>query len=207
MVDHFRIYVVVDQLLYRRELCALLTQTPRFLISAYSNVKEFYAQHPSRETGLVLCGSDSRQKQFPPNLEDLHDHADLPVVAANRVGEDTYVIASRIGKLSDGRRTDGAGLCDYLATISLRLEPAAPEPADRPMSGKYLSRLSAREFEILHHLVDGQSSKMIARLLGVSHRTVDCHRARIMRKLGANNIAKLVTAAYLNGLTITGPSH
>ena len=53
-------------------------------------------------------------------------------------------------------------------------------------------RLTPRERVILAQIVKGASSKESARSLGISPRTVEFHRANIMQKLGARNIAVLV---------------
>jgi FixJ family two-component response regulator len=52
--------------------------------------------------------------------------------------------------------------------------------------------LTQRERLILAQVVHGASSKQIARKLGVSPRTVEFHRANIMKKYGARNSAELV---------------
>jgi DNA-binding CsgD family transcriptional regulator len=52
--------------------------------------------------------------------------------------------------------------------------------------------LTAREREIAQHLVTGRTSKQIARLLDLSPRTVEAHRGRLMRKLGAASHGELV---------------
>ena len=52
--------------------------------------------------------------------------------------------------------------------------------------------VSDREKVVLAQIVRGNSSKKAARILGISPRTVDFHRARIMHKLGARNTADLV---------------
>jgi len=44
-------------------------------------------------------------------------------------------------------------------------------------------------------LVAGQSSKDIARRLGISHRTVEIHRTRVMHKMSATNLIELAVAA------------
>ena len=44
----------------------------------------------------------------------------------------------------------------------------------------------------LAYVVKGASSKEAARALGVSHRTIEFHRANILRKFGARNLAELV---------------
>ena len=53
--------------------------------------------------------------------------------------------------------------------------------------------LTAREREISAHIVNGLTCKEIGRKLGISHRTVEVHRARLMKKLTAKNSAELVS--------------
>jgi DNA-binding CsgD family transcriptional regulator len=60
----------------------------------------------------------------------------------------------------------------------------------KPFPGREL--LTPRERAALAHIVRGASSKEAARALGVSPRTIEFHRANIMRKLGAKNTADLV---------------
>ncbi len=52
--------------------------------------------------------------------------------------------------------------------------------------------LTVREREVAQHIVTGATSKQIARHLNISHRTVEAHRGRIMRKLGATSTGELV---------------
>ncbi len=62
-----------------------------------------------------------------------------------------------------------------------------------------LDGLTDREREILQHLVQGRSAKLIGRMLGISPRTVEVHRARIMDKLSARNLVDLVRIAVQSG--------
>jgi FixJ family two-component response regulator len=55
-----------------------------------------------------------------------------------------------------------------------------------------IARLTPREYEILALVVDGLSSKEIAGRLTVSFKTVEAHRAKIMRKMEAESVAQLV---------------
>jgi two-component system response regulator FixJ len=55
-----------------------------------------------------------------------------------------------------------------------------------------LAQLTPREAEVMRLMLAGKTSKMIARVLGVSHRTVDIHRGRVMRKMQAGSLADLV---------------
>ncbi len=52
--------------------------------------------------------------------------------------------------------------------------------------------LTPREREVLELLTSGASNKEAGRMLGISPRTVEVHRARIKDKLGARNTADLV---------------
>jgi FixJ family two-component response regulator len=56
--------------------------------------------------------------------------------------------------------------------------------------------LTRREQEVLTQIVAGSSSKEAGRQLGISPRTIEVHRARIMAKLGAKNAADLVRIVY-----------
>ena len=53
-------------------------------------------------------------------------------------------------------------------------------------------RLTQREREVLAEITGGASNKEAGRRLGISPRTIEVHRARIMDKLGAKNAADLV---------------
>ena len=52
--------------------------------------------------------------------------------------------------------------------------------------------LTTREKDVLARVASGERSKEIAARLGVSPRTVDAHRASIMRKVGVHSVAELV---------------
>lgn len=52
--------------------------------------------------------------------------------------------------------------------------------------------LTRREQEVAALIADGASNKEAGRRLGISPRTVELHRAHIMEKLGARNVADLV---------------
>ena len=52
--------------------------------------------------------------------------------------------------------------------------------------------MTPREREVLTQLAEGASNKEVGRHLGISPRTVEVHRARIMEKIGARNATDLV---------------
>ncbi len=63
--------------------------------------------------------------------------------------------------------------------------------------------LTAREREVMSHVVLGQLNKQIAAILGVSEITVKVHRGQVMRKMNAKSLAELVRMADRLGLPAT----
>jgi FixJ family two-component response regulator len=62
-----------------------------------------------------------------------------------------------------------------------------------------LARLTAREREVMEHAAMGLHAKEIAATLGISPRTVEVHKTRLMAKLGVRNIAELVRFTMVAG--------
>lgn len=71
---------------------------------------------------------------------------------------------------------------------------------EAPSSGQQKRPLSRRELEVLRLIADGYSNKLIAERLGISVRTVETHRERIMRKLEVQGTAGLTKWAVVHGL-------
>ena len=80
----------------------------------------------------------------------------------------------------------------------LVLDPQLVKP--EALKGERDSGLTARELEILQHIVAGKSNKEIATELNLSANTVAVHRANIMDALGIHKTAELVVYAIRNGL-------
>jgi DNA-binding NarL/FixJ family response regulator len=68
------------------------------------------------------------------------------------------------------------------------------------LKGERDAALTARELEVLQHIVAGKSNKEIASELDLSVNTVSVHRANIMDRLGIHKTAELVVYAIRNGL-------
>ena len=64
--------------------------------------------------------------------------------------------------------------------------------ADRAAMIARLARLTVREREVFDQVVHGKANKVVAIEFGISEKTVEAHRARVMQKLGATSLAELV---------------
>jgi DNA-binding NarL/FixJ family response regulator len=68
-------------------------------------------------------------------------------------------------------------------------------------TGSPLSKLSAREREILQLVAEGNSSADIAQILFISPKTVETYRSRLMQKVGINDLPGLIKFAIQHGIT------
>jgi DNA-binding CsgD family transcriptional regulator len=105
--------------------------------------------------------------------------APIPEDSAISVARDAITWWARAGQL-DGRGAADAG--DHALNESSR-------SGEKP--------LTPREREVLRLVVQGHSNKEGAALMKISYRTFECHRAEVIRKLGAKNTAELVRMALL----------
>lgn len=64
--------------------------------------------------------------------------------------------------------------------------------AERDSLAARLARLTARERAVFDQVVQGKANKVVAIEFGISEKTVEAHRARVMHKLGASSLAELV---------------
>jgi DNA-binding CsgD family transcriptional regulator len=84
-----------------------------------------------------------------------------------------------------------------LARVPVRPAPVRPSVQD-PAIPKAVARLTAMERVVLDHVIEGLSSKEIARKLGISPRTVEFHRNNVRTKWGARNTAELIRIALMS---------
>ncbi|WP_374471587.1 LuxR C-terminal-related transcriptional regulator [Phenylobacterium sp.] len=96
----------------------------------------------------------------------------------------------------------GRGWMLYLVT-DVSPPKASSEPADGPGTSEAAARLSlltSRETEVLRLLITDGSNKAVARALGISPRTVEVHRSRVLRKLGVTSLTQAFAVALAAGL-------
>jgi FixJ family two-component response regulator len=118
----------------------------------------------------------------------------LPVIMITAHGD---VAAARQAFLGDAvdfleKPFDGAQLLAAIdsALAGLRAAASARSPSIPSRAGD--DRLSAREREVMDLMVKGLHNRLIAAQLGISPRTVEVHKARVMDKLGVANLVELV---------------
>lgn len=126
--------------------------------------------------------------------------AESYVLQALKRGADGYVLKkSSPDELVQAIREVAAGRSFLSRSLSARAIDAYRERA-RDLPDEPYDRLTDREREVLHLVIEGHTSAEIGRRLFISPRTVESHRGNLMRKLGVDNQAALIQYAYRRGL-------
>ena len=115
------------------------------------------------------------------------------------------VFISGHGDISVAIKTINAGAVDFVQkpyheqqlldsiNEALRRDAEARQHTDSSAGfAERLASLTERERDVLEHVVQGLSSKSIARVLDISYRTVELHRSHIMEKLRVHSVAELI---------------
>jgi PAS domain S-box-containing protein len=201
--DGSTVYVVDSNEASRRELCLLL-QGAGYEVKMFAAAQAFLEVAPVLVPGCVVL--DIRD----PATGELTIPRELKT---RRAGLPVIVIGKAQGDVAIGVRAMKAGAVDFLdvpyrpeqlldalasaqATIRERAERDQATERVRAL----IAALPPREREVLDGLLAGGTNKTIARDLGLSPRTVEAHRARIMERLGAQSLPELVQIAVAAGL-------
>ena len=129
------------------------------------------------------------------------DDADLR--AALRGGAEGYLLKDMnpedlVPALEAALRGDNVVAKEMVGTLARIVQGQTNEPPRR--SAAPLSDLTPREMEILSHVAEGQSNKMIARALNITDGTVKLHVKAILRKLGVHSRVEAAVIAVEHGL-------
>ena len=87
----------------------------------------------------------------------------------------------------------------YFGTHASKVLAQQVQKPHAPLEDPYRD-LTSREREVFHLIVEGMTTKEIARQLGTSTKTAENHRFRVLDKLGARNTAELIRYAARHGL-------
>lgn len=200
------VFVVDDDEFVRDSLSALL-QAKGYSVSAFVSAEAFLLgyQPASPACAVVdvrLPGMDGvgllehlRSKGDLIPVLMVTGHADVPLaVRAMKVGASDFI---------EKPYSNATLLAGVERAISSA--PRIAAPGDTAELRKKLQSLTTREVEVLEQLVAGHPNKAIARLLGISPRTVEIHRANLMRKMNAESLSHLVRMALSMAATGAPP--
>lgn len=133
-------------------------------------------------------------------------HPDLRVIIVTGHGDVPLAVKAMKAGAFDfiEKPFDDEALLECVRRALAETGPAAnrrEQPADGAESGlSGLTQLTPRERDVLQQLIIGNPNKVIAYELGISPRTVEVHRARVMEKMQARNLSHLVRMALAAGL-------
>jgi DNA-binding NarL/FixJ family response regulator len=133
----------------------------------------------------------------------LRSHPETAILMLSMHSEDTLVrqaldAGARGYVLKNANDLDLASAIKNVAAGKSVIDPQLQRP--ETLKGERDTALTARELEVLQHIVAGKSNKEIASELDLSVNTVSVHRANIMDRLGIHKTAELVVYAIRNGL-------
>lgn len=189
-----RVYVVDDNASVLRS-CAILLQAHGYETIACDSAEAFLKVHdPGTQAALVLDirmpGMSGLELQAHLIAEEisiptilLTGHGDVPAaVKALKAGAIDFI----------EKPASEEALLDALHEAQAVLRNAPRRSVPKAEVDTRLKRLTAREREVLDHLVLGRINKEIAETLGISQRTVEIHRARVREKMQARGISDLI---------------
>jgi len=190
------VYLVDDDEAVRDSL-GLLLRSVGLDCEVYASALEFLeAYDPRRHSCLVadirmpgLSGLELQQR-----LND--EHADVPVIFITGHGDVPMAVNAMKSGASDfiQKPFRDQDLLDRINKALAQDRERRVWRAQERTIRERLALLTPREAEVMKRVVRGQANKVIAMDLGVSQRTVELHRARVMRKLKMRSLAELVSS-------------
>ena len=199
--EQLTVYIVDDDASIRDSL-SLMLGLAGYRVSLFADAESFLAACQPGWAGCVVA--DLRM----PGMTGI----DLQAELKHRGSPLQFIIITAHGDVATARTAFQAQAIDFLekpfdhtelikaietafTAEQRRLDEDRQSNADR----EKIAALTGREREVLQLAARGLHAKEIARDLGISPRTVEVHKARIMAKLGARNVAELVRLAVATG--------
>jgi FixJ family two-component response regulator len=194
------IYVIDDDPAVRRSLERLLDAVD-FQVTSFATPQAFLDVADSLLGGCVLL--DLRM----PEMDGFEVHArlrlinpDLPVIVVTAQGDvQTAVRAMKAGAVDFIEKPYSDDALIAAIESALKTSAAMDRTDDIAMAAALINTLSPRERQVLEALVAGQPNKVVAFGLGISVRTVEVHRSRMMDRLGVHQFAEAVRLWVLAG--------
>jgi FixJ family two-component response regulator len=198
------IFVVDDDAAMRRSL-AYLFDSAGWQVQTFESARDFLQRYEGHTPGCLLL--DVRMPlmsglELQQELNNKTGHAiSLPVI-----------FLSGHGDLAMAVQTMKAGACDFLekpckdqvlldavTRAVARSVEESRSAASTTTAQSALARLTAREREVALLMAEGKASKVIARELGISDKTVQVHRHNTMEKLGLHSAAEVARLLMAGG--------
>jgi len=186
---------IVDDDASVRDSLALLLELQGFHTAVFASAKEFLAGCSPELAGCLVL--DIRM----PGMSGLALQAEL---TARDIALPVIIVTGH-GDIAAARSAFKAGAVDFIekpiddAVLLTAIRTALSRDEERRRSlaeheeiGERLSRLTDREREVLNQVVDGRHSREIAADLGISPRTVEVYKSRLMEKLQVRRSSELI---------------
>jgi two-component system response regulator FixJ len=192
------IYVVDDDAGVRRSLQQLLI-AEGFAVMSFASAAAFLDVAPRLFPGCVLLDilmPEMDGLELQVRLRDLG--VALPVVIMTGHGDVPMAVKAMKAGAVDFLKKPYSDT-DLLGAVETALRRGGSAKGDRDVivAARLIASLSPREREVLDALASGRPNKLIAFDLGISVRTVEVHRSRMMRRLGVRQFAEAVRIAVL----------
>jgi len=194
---HRRTVFIVDDDASVRDSLSLLLSLRGFASAVFASAEDFLRVLTPAWRGCVLA--DIRM----PGMSGLEMQRVLRAHPASM----PVIIITGHGDIDAARQAFKAEAVDFLEkpfdderlveAIETALSRVAQEPVPREI-GLRSPTLSQREKEVMARVVAGMDNQAIGQSLGISPRTVEVHKSRMMAKLGARNLADLMKLARLH---------
>lgn len=163
-------------------------------VSTYADAAAFQADPSALGCDVLLLdvrmpGMSGLQLQAQLNAR----HADVPILFISGHGDIPMAVrAMRAGALDFLQKPfNEQVLIDWIQTAIQRRESARDRADGADEVRRRLASLTPREREVLDAVMEGKANKVIAFDFGVSLKTVEQHRSRMMRKLGVRKVADI----------------
>lgn len=196
------VYVVDDDDDVRTGLCRLLRSAGWEVIDCASAATFLDAYDAGRCSCLLL--DVSMPEMTGPELhEALAEHGiDIPVVFLTGKGDvGTSVRALKRGALDFLEKpVDADVLLEAIEAAVARCREMRALRGQQDQVAQRYAQLSAREREVMAHVVRGRLNKQIAFDMGIALKTVKVHRGRVMAKMQVRSVAELVRLCDQLGL-------
>lgn len=189
---------IIDDDASIRDSLALMLGLAGYSTRLFADAESFLAAHQEGWAGCVLADLRLPGLSGVELQERMRARGrPLPFIIITAHGD---VSAARAAFLADAvdfleKPFDQEQLARSIGSAFAREERRIEGEESRRIGAQKLSRLTPREKQVLEQAARGRHAKEIGQALGISARTVEVHKTRIMEKTGARNTAELVRLA------------